>query len=245
MSIGRVLLSIFAATITVFILLLLFALGGTKVVSEGSYGPFSIGEDKAQSAATLERLGMWPPAPRPFHDTLLEAPDMVELQRNFSEDDGVIVYFGQALGVPMRLEFIDDTLDRSWPIFEPKTSSIPNPGYDEIDAAMLAFQEQITVGMSRNDVFERIAGNETGVKAYVSTHVARVDIFDTQPYERRLVDSSYSDFVHDTSGWSFTGLHHLLWYSSFVTPYYSRVSLFFENNRLQRIEHFHGPTELP
>lgn len=245
MSIGKVLIGVVAATITVLILLVFFALGGTKVVSEGSYGPFTIGEDKSQSAATMEHLGMWPPEPRPFHDTLLEAPDMTELQRNFSEDDGIVVWFGQASGVPMRLEFVGDTLERSWPIFEPKTWSNPNPGYDEIDAAMLAFQNQITIRMSRNDVFERIAGNETGLKAYVSTHVARLDNFEAQSYERRLVDPSYSAFVRDASGWSFTGLHHLIWYSSFAAPHYSRVSLFFQNDRLQRIEHFHGPTGLP
>lgn len=245
MSIGKVLLGIFAGTITVFMVLMLFALGGTKVVSAGSYGPFTIGEDKSQSAATLERLGMWPPEPRRFHDTLLEAPDMTELRRNFSKDDGIVVWFGKPLGVPMRLEFVDDTLERSWPIFEPKAWSNPNPGYDEIDAALLAFQDQITIRMSRNDVFERIAGNETGLKAYVSTHVARVDMFDAQSYELRRVDPSYSDFVRDTSGWSFTGLHHLIWYSGFVRPHNSRVSLFFEDDRLRRIEHFHGPTELP
>tara|TARA_R110001583_G_scaffold112684_2_gene262590 strand:+ start:190206 stop:190880 length:675 start_codon:yes stop_codon:yes gene_type:complete len=223
----------------------LFALGGTRVISTGSYGPFTIGEEKSQSVATLERLGVWPPKPRPFHDTLLEAPDRTELQRNFSEDEGIVVWFGQAFGAPMRLEFLGDTLERTWPTFEPKTWSNPNPRYDEINAAMLAFQDQITIGMSRSDVFERIAGNETGLKAFVSTHVAHVDIFDAQSYERRQVDPSYSDFVRDNSGWSFTGLHHLIWYSSFVAPHYSQVSLFFENDRLQRIEHFHGPVELP
>lgn len=245
MSIGKVTIGVVAAAITVLILLVLFALGGTKVVSQGAYGPFTIGEDKSQAAAILERLGMWPPKPRPFHDTLLEAPDMTELQRNFSEDDGIVVWFGQAFGVPMRLEFVGDTLERSWPIFEPKTWSNPNPGHDEIDAAMLVFQDHITIGMSRNDVFERIAGNETGQKAYVSTHVARLDIFEEQTYERRLFDPSYSAFVRDAPGWSFTGLNHLIWYSSFAAPHYSRVSLFFENDRLQRIEHFHGPMELP
>lgn len=245
MTIGKVLLGIFAATITVLILLVLFALGGTKVISKGSYGPFTIGEDKSQSAATLERLDVWPPQPLPAHDTLLENPDTNELQRIFSTDAGIVVYFGQPFGVPMRLEFFGDTLDRTWPKFEPKKWSNPNPGYDEIDAAMLAFQDQITIGMSRSEVFERIAGNETGLKAYVSTHVARIDIFDAQSYEQRLVDPSYSEFVRDGSGWRFDGLNHLIWYSSFTAPHYSRVSLFFENDRLQRIEHFHGPTELP
>lgn len=245
MSIGKILLSVFAATITVFILLLFFALGGTKVVLTGSYGPFTIGEGKSQSAATLERLGMWPPEPRPFHETLLKAPNRTELHSNFSEDEGIVVWFGQASGVPMRLEFVGDTLERSWPVFEPKMRSNPNPGYDEIDAAMLVFQDQIAIGMSRNDVFVRIASNETGLKAYVSTHVARADVFSGQSYQLRLVDPSYSTFVNDASGWRFTGLHHLIWYSSFVPPYYSRVSLFFENDRLQRIEHFHGPKEMP
>ena len=56
----------------------------------------------------------------------------------------------------MRLEFTGDILDRTWPTFQAKTWSNPNPGYDEIDEAMLDFQNSIVLGMSREDVFELI-----------------------------------------------------------------------------------------
>lgn len=240
----KILAGLAAISIAV-VMLLMFILGGTKVVTTGPYGPFTIGEEKSRSAATLERLDVWPPQSAPFHDTLLEAPSTTELQRVFSEDNGIVVWFGQSFGVPMRLEFAGDTLARMWPTFAPKTWSNPNPGYDAIDDAMLSLQDQITIGISRSDVFEWIASHDAGLAAYVSTHVARADTFRDLTYEQLQGDPSYSEFVYEQSGWRFTGLDHLLWYSGFATPYYSRVSLFFERERLARIEHFHGPTELP
>ncbi|WP_028956093.1 hypothetical protein [Sulfitobacter sp. 20_GPM-1509m] len=245
MSIGKKILALLVLFSTVVVMLVLFIIGGTKVVSTGSYGPFTIGEEKSRSASTLERLGVWPPQPVPFHNTLLEAPTIAELQRIFSEDNGIVVWFGQSAGVPMRLEFAGDTLDRMWPTFEPRRGSNPNPGYDAIDDAMLSFQNQIAIGISRNDVFERIASQDTGLTAYVSTHVVREDTFDDLSYEQAQVDPSYSGFIYEQRGWRFTGLDHLLWYSGFATPHYSRVSLFFDREKLARIEHSHGPIELP
>lgn len=245
MRIGRIVLGVFAAAIVVFALLVVFALGGTKVISNGSYGPFTIGEEKSQSAAILESLGVWPPSPAPFHRTLLEAPDAPELRSVFSEDEGVIVWFGQPFGSAMRLEFTGDILDRTWPTFQAKTWSNPNPGYDEIDEAMLDFQNSIVLGMSREDVFELIANNKSGLKAYVSAHAAGADRFFMVPYEQLKDDPAYSVFVYKKPGWTFTGLDDLLWYSGLVSPFHSRVSLFFENNKLKRIEHSHGPIELP
>lgn len=245
MSIGKTILAVLAMISIAVVMLVMFIIGGTKVVTTGSYGPFTIGEEKSRSAATLEHLGVWPPQSAPFHNTLLEAPSIAELQRVFSEDNGIVVWFGQSFGVPMRLEFAGDTLDRMWPNFAPRTRSNPNPGYDAIDDAMLSFQNQITIDMSRGDVFERIASQDTGLTAYVSTHVARADTFRDLSYEQLQDDQSYSGFVYEQSGWRFIGLDHLLWYSGFATPYYSRVSLFFDREKLARIEHFHGPTELP
>lgn len=245
MSIGKIILAVLIMFSIAVVMLVLFIIGGTKVVKTGSYGPFTIGEEKSQSAATLEHLGVWPPQSAPFHNTLLKAPTIAELQRIFSEDNGIVVWFGQSAGVPMHLEFARDTLDRMWPTFAPKTWSNPNPGYDAIDDAMLSFQNQIAIGMSRSDVFERIASQDTGLTAYVSTHVAREDTFRDLSYEQAQDDPSYSEFVYEQRGWRFTGLDHLLWYSGFATPFYSRVSLFFDREKLARIEHFHGPIELP
>lgn len=243
MSIGKVIWAGLAATSIAVVLLILFILGGTKEITTGSYGPFTIGEEKSQSAATLQQLGVWPPQSRPFHDTLLVAPSIAELRRVFSEDGGIVVWFGRPF--PMRLEFAGDTLVRMWPKFVPKTRSNPNPGDIAIDEAMLSFQDQITIGMSRSEVFGRIASHGTGLTASVSTHVARSDVFRGLSFQQLQNDLSYSEFVYEQSGWRFSGLGHLLWYSGFSTPYYSQVSLFFEHERLARIEHFHGPAELP
>ncbi len=246
MRIGLIILASFLAAIIAFILLVITALGSTKVITSGSYGPFTIGEEKQKSAATLERLGLWPPTRAlPPKRPRLEAPELSDLLRVFGEDEGVMVFLGLPHGSAMRLEFEDDILTRIWPKFAPRTRSNPNPGYDESHDALFILQGEISIGMSRREAFDRIANDGSGLNVFVSAHVAGEDLFRQLSLDEKQNGEAYSDFVYSKSGWQFRGLDHLVWYSVVVAPHYSTVRLFFENEQLLRIEHFHGPIELP
>lgn len=238
-------LLILLTIICLFAALFWFAVGGTKVVRSGTYGPFTIGEEKATSVETLRSIQAWPARAIPSHDTLLESPDVSELERNFSLDEGIVVWFGGPVGNPMRLEFDEDVLVRAWPIFPPRTGSNPNRGYDEIDDAMLALQENIEVGMSRSDAFKHISEGAGVMKNFVSAHVADFEGFGTLFYEELQSDAAYSNYVFSKSAWEFRGLERKPWYSFFTDPHYSVVRLFFVDDKLIRIDHLHAPFEMP
>ncbi|WP_299873117.1 hypothetical protein [uncultured Sulfitobacter sp.] len=220
-------------------------LGTTKVVERGSHGPFTIGEDKAVSAQTLRQLGLWPPRAIAPHRPWLDSPDFAELERVFGADEGIMVGFGVASSFPTRLEFEGDTLVAYWPVETPKTWSNPNPGYDEAEEAILAFQDRIAIGMSRENVFRSVAQSGQEIGTAVRGHVAGERRFRDLPFAEREVDQGYADFVFGKSGWAFRGLKDAVWYRFFREPHTSLVKLFFDEGTLVRIEHYQTPFELP
>ncbi len=237
-------LAVLVVCATLFGVFVYIVLGTTTVVERGAHGPFTIGEDKAVSAQTLRQLGLWPPRAIAPHRPWLDSPDFAELERVFGADEGIMVGFGVASSVPTRLEFEGDTLVAYWPVETPKTWSNPNPGYDEADEAILAFQDRIAIGMSRENVFRSVAQSGQEIGTAVRGHVVGAQRYRPVPLDELAADSEYSDFVMSKSSWEFDGLKSAVWYSLLKEPYYSRVRLYFEDDKLVRVEHWHGPLRI-
>ena len=59
-------------------------------------------------------------------------------------------------------------------------------------------------------------------------------------FKGTMTDSA-RDLLLRSDAWKFDGLEDEVWYN----PYYSQVNLFFKNGKLERIEHWVFPIELP
>lgn len=221
-----------------------FILGGRTIVDRGSYGPFTIGEEKAVSAQTLRQLQAWPPKAIAPHREWRDSPNFAELERVFGKDEGILVSFAARGSIPTQLEFEGDTLVKYWPNFTPKTFPYQPPQHKAAYEAFFAFQERLEIGMTRESVFRILAQSRKEIGTSVSAGVAGWQRFERMSQDERAADPTYADFVYSKSGWNFDGLRSLVWYSNQKEPFYSIVSLYFDNDRLVRVEHRHGPVRL-
>ena len=94
--------------------------------------------------------------------------------------------------------------------------------------------------MSRAAVFDVLAefksafGVTVGnfVVGYQQYHISGISVASDPDYRKLLLAND---------GWVFYGLKDELWYE----PFYSDVTIYFRNDRIERIEHQHFPIPLP
>ena len=63
--------------------------------------------------------------------------------------------------------------------------------------------------------------------------------------EREANAPDYRNLILANDGWKFYGLKEEVWYEPILSPFYSTVTIYFRNDRIERFEHWHLPFELP
>ena len=63
--------------------------------------------------------------------------------------------------------------------------------------------------------------------------------------EREANAPDYRNLILANDGWQFYGLKEEVWYESILSPFQSGVTIYFRNDRIERIEHEYFLLELP
>jgi hypothetical protein len=224
----------------VLLILLSILVGGcaqqTKEVSSGTYGPFSIGENKSSALAKTERIttlsSVVAVASRELY---IENPSQSELHQ-LDEDDGILVWVDHHPW-PLRIELENNAVAKIWGAPMPCTASKErmNIACTEINR----LSAQFSAGMSRQDAYRAIVTFHTSLSKQVGNFV--VGPKELSPAAQATA-REYRNFLLSKNGWQFEGLKEL---PRFNEPFYSTVTLYFRGDRLIKIKHWSAPYELP
>jgi hypothetical protein len=229
---------ILLAVVAVAILagLLIHYSAGTRTTRYGHYGPLQIGDEKEKTLLRLVQLGVGYIEPLPYESIFIENPSDQDIAK-LDQSDGVMVrlsgdYF------PLRIEFVNGQVSRTWPLMETKSYQPANARENTLLYAQL--QARLKEGMPRHEAMQSIL-------EFGRAHDIKVENFVAGWQELRIQtdpdirSESYRALLLRNDSWEFEGLKEEVWYD----PFYSQVRLFFREGRLQRIEHFVFPFELP
>jgi len=219
----------------------------TKVITTGSYGPFLIGQTKEDVIATLREIDEWPVEPVVYERKYLKNPSYSEIVETFSQEAGVMIWVGVSAGAPLRIEFENDFITNTWPYFDEDRYINRIEELHISGKEYVRLQNLLTLGMSRNDAFKILSGSALELDRTVSNFVVGEQYFRELSFRGRSeIDSTaYRDLILANNAWKFYGLKEEIWYSSWTNPFYSTVTLYFESDRLERIEHWYSMSEVP
>lgn len=207
----------------------------TTEISSGSYGPFSIGENKISVLSKLETLvdiagiGVIPAQTLHLESLTLES------MHSLDQDNGILVWL-DLHPFPLRIEFDSDVVINKWGLL-PCRASVEkmNSACNEIHR----LNNQISIGSSRTDVYKTIITFDTELSKQAGNFLVGYQEYRTN-YDKRL-SQAYKDYILANDAWEFHGLKEL---SKFSDPFNSTVTLYFENDRLARIKHWSTQHEL-
>ena len=222
----------------------LLALAGCKIeITSGEYGPVSVGQTKLEARAALKSQGLWRVHPVVYPKRYINNPTRADLAAQLSEDAGVMVWIGHHPW-PLRIEFDGEFVTRTWPDDSISPSA---PEHMKVKAREVArLQQRIKPGAHRGQIFDTIAAFETPFDVSVGNFVVgyqRFYVMDRK--EIRANDAQYEELILANDGWRFNGLKDEIWYAPIIEPWTSIVTIYFREDRIERIEHEHFPIELP
>ena len=220
-----------ARSILAISILLLF--GCTKTIDEGQYGPFTIGESKESALAKIEEMGVRP-EPVPYPLIYIEDPSRNDLSQ-LNYQNGILVWVDKH-PFPLRIVLKEDRVLSTWGASDECRASVEkmNIACEEIRR----LNRSIMHGMSRDDVYDLLIGFASPLAMQVGNFVVGEQEFRSGKNQSK---DEYRILLLGNNAWSFRGLQDLLW----LPHFYSKVTLFFENEELERIEHWRFLIELP
>jgi hypothetical protein len=204
----------------------------TRTIDSGSYGPFRIGESKSEALqkalslnATIE--------PLPYPDIRVDAPTRSDLEQ-LSGQAGVLVWIDRE-PLPLRIELSNGVVVKTWPDFTSTTFARQSaPAYSHL----AALQAAVPAGTPESALLDAIAS--VADDRVVS---AGVFVVGYQPYRtgEKSDKAGFESLLMASQAWRFDGLEEQLHFD----PFYSRVTLYFRSEHLERIEHWWNLFELP
>ena len=193
-----------------------------------------MGDEKSIVLAKLEKLRVFI-VPEPYEKLYFDDSSEVSLHR-LSSSEGVLIWL-EHNPMPLRIEFSGDKVVRTWPKFQ--VNPYANANYQRLDATLSELQRQIETGMLKQVVFELISEFGKLHQLAVGNFVVGWQEFSENP--KLIGTQPFRELLLRNDAWSFEGLKDLVWYK----PYYSQVTLYFKDGRLERIEHYKFPFDLP
>ena len=233
-----------SARFVVLLLLVLVAAAGCKQeITSGDYGPVTIGQPKLEALAALKANGLWPIRPILYNERRVENPSQGNLAKIFSDDAGILVWIGEYPG-PVSIEFVDSLVSRTWPEYQITPSTPEDTKTEQRELARL--KRLIEPSMSKEAVFDALEKFETNFRLTVGNFVVgyrqpRVTITTARALAK---DPDYQKLILTNDGWQFHGLEREIWYGLFLSPFQSEVTIYFRNDRIERIEHEHFPFDI-
>ena len=222
----------------IFSLLFIFLTGcmqQTKEISEGTYGPFSIGDTKEVALAKIEHLTpIRSIEPIPPIEVYLENPTLESIHV-LDNSNGILVWLDHQPW-PLRIELKDNIVVNKWGASDKCVASQSN--------MMIAcgkiqnLSEEILIGSHRKLVYEKIASFNTNLSKQVGHFIIGLQEFRTGKNKSEV---DYRTLLLANDAWQFAGLKEL---SKYENPFYSRVTLYFKAGKISHIKHWSAPYEM-
>ena len=224
---------------TAIILIIIFLTGcveETKVITSGNYGPLEIGDtkqetmDKASKHVEIKFI-----RPIVSEKIYIESPDNSDLKK-LDTENGIVIWVNKD-PQPLRVEFLDNKVAKTWGASNKCIAS--KESMNIACRKTSSINQEIHTGNSRAEVYEVVTKNKNGVSIQVGNFVPGYQQF-------RIGQSTdidlYKELLLKNNAWEFTGLKTL---SKYQDPFYSRISLYFQSERLAKIIHWSSPYEMP
>ena len=138
---------------------------------------------------------------------------------------------------PLRVEFEDDEVSKTWGATSDCIASVE--AMNTACRATLFLSEQIDIGNTRKAVYEVILSNQNAWNLQVGNFVPGWQEFRTSA---SIDTDHYKEFLLQNDAWQFSALKSL---SKYQNPFYSRITVYFVNDKLFKIVHWSAPYELP
>lgn len=207
----------------------------TRTITSGTYGPLHIGADKSMVMAVLESSKLYDVEPLPSTKLYIDHLTSADL-KTFREGDGILITVNQH-PFPLRIEFSQGKVSKTWPTFGESVASLPE--MRQADSQLADLQRSIPVGTSRSDVYSRISSFASSRMVSAGNFVVGYQTFRENGIPVPWTEA-FKALLLNVDTWKFEGLGDQLWYRAF----YSTVTLYFKDDKLVHIEHFHFPFEL-
>jgi len=224
-------------TAILFIIILLTGcVEETKVVTSGSYGQLKIGDTKQETMDKASKhVGIEFIKPIVSEKIYIASPDNNDLKR-LNTENGIVIWVNRD-PLPLRVEFLENKVVKTWGA---RNKCIASKESMNIACRKIAhINQEIDTGDSRTEVYEVITKNKNGVSIQVGNFVPGYQQF-------RIGQSTdielYKELLLRSDAWEFSGFKSL---SKYQDPFYSRISLYFQSEKLVKIIHWSSPYEMP
>lgn len=207
----------------------------TKEIASGSYGPFAIGETKLATLNKIEKitsiLAIEPATSNKVH---LEDPNPNSIHA-IDANDGILVWLDHHPW-PLRVELKNDVIVNKWGMSEKCQASQARMNFACSEVKRLA--DRINVGGSRAEAYKVILSFDTTLSKSVGNFVVGLQEFRVG---QSTSVQAYRELLLSNNTWQFEGLREL---SKYKNPFYSTVTLHFQDGRLSKIKHWSAPDEM-
>lgn len=205
----------------------------TNVIHSGSYGPFSIGDDKQTALIKLQAIeDLTSVVPVIYPEIYIENPNSTSIS-SLDNSDGLLIWLNHH-PFPLRVELSQNKVTKKWGAFEKCIASQQkmNIACQEI----IGLNTKIELGMTRNEVYEKILNYRTTLSKQIGNFLIISNTIGPASLDQQKA------VLLQSNGWRFSGLEQQSKYSA---PYYSEVTIGFKNNAITEIKHWSSPHELP
>lgn len=247
------LLIVMLTGVSLFSMAIAFTLSSYEYeITEGNFGPITIGQSKSEIIQILKEQGEWPAYP--------ERPGMfwggpygpIEREIALLEAPAIEISFGWKIF--QRIEFENDKIVRFQAVY-PRwactgCNATEHAAAQSKVAALRSLEARTFVGQTRSDFLDDVSRLDPDINPRVFPTIVELEYnsdFHTPHWQRKTdyAGQKYAQHLMSNDQWNVYGMRDLAWYSWLKTPYKSRVRMHFKNDRLFWVQHYHSPSELP
>lgn len=210
----------------------------TKDIDSGSYGPFSIGDDKLSCLKKINDAGIPYIEPVAPHETPYSNPNNEYLDA-LDDSQGIIVRVDN-YSYPLRIEFKNSKVSRKWPEY-PIVPYFVSEDQRANDEKMKNLSDSIAIGDDHQKVNAILLSFEESHHVSVAEFLPDWEKISKDVRGHSVNDPDYHAMLMKTDIWKFSGLNDFGRYHA----YYSDFTFYFDKGKLVRITQFRFPFELP
>lgn len=227
----------------VFIIILCMMLNGcfeeTKIITSGDYGPISIGDHKSILLEKVEKfVSISSIHPVVSEIIYLESPNIDTLQK-LNNENGIEIWVNK-VPFPLRIEFLENKVVNIWGATNRCIASKEAMNFACNKTFLIS--NLINIGDSRETVYRVISNNQNDCDIQVGNFVVGYQEFRIRRNNKSKDSDEYKELLMANDAWKFNGLKSL---SKYHDPYYSDITLYFNNDKLIKIVHWSSPYEMP
>jgi hypothetical protein len=208
--------------------------GNTKIIESGSLGKFTIGQSKNEVLNIItERSNILSIAILPYPLVTVKDPTLNTIKK-FNNSDAIDLYVGEFIWPVIITLNNNQVTSISWHKNEclPYEMALPSACLD-----LKNIKSKISIGMNRSELYKNIVFYKTPLPKRLYNDIPGYAEFDKDQLNS---PEQYKTILLTSNQWLIDGFHEL---EQSYDPYYSKITLYFENEKLLRIKYWSAECE--